>query len=104
MPASKNSRMYMLDKYSHTPSPELEKTPRYGSNTYPGLSLSRSYERPQKKERAEHPSVSSGSLRASSERASPAPSPEISKLKANSFRMYTNRTPSYSRNSASSCA
>ncbi|XP_024946299.1 uncharacterized protein LOC107273227 isoform X3 [Cephus cinctus] len=93
----------LLDKYSRDSSREKSREPevisRYGSSTYPGSGLSRSYGsdvRNEKKERSEHPPVSYRGLRPTSGRSSREPSPEVSSGKTGSSRMYS-RTPSYSR-------
>ncbi|CAL7944711.1 unnamed protein product [Xylocopa violacea] len=100
----------VLDRYNRATSREKSREPdgvsRYGSNTYPGSGLPRTYgneSRIEKKERADHPPVSYRGLRPNSERSSREPSPEVSVGKSNSFRVYS-RAPSYGRSSATSSA
>ncbi|XP_076388256.1 uncharacterized protein LOC100879222 isoform X1 [Megachile rotundata] len=111
-PAAKTSDRpaSVLDRYNRATSREKSREPegvsRYGSNTYPGSGLARSYgneSRIEKKERADHPPVSYRGLRPNSGRSSREPSPEVSVGKSNSFRMYP-RASSYGRSGASSSA
>ncbi|KOX72605.1 FH1/FH2 domain-containing protein 3, partial [Melipona quadrifasciata] len=112
-PATKTSERpaSVLDRYNRAASREKSREPdgvsRYGSNTYPGSSLARTYgnesSRIEKKERADHPPVSYRGLRPNSGRSSREPSPEVNVGKSNSFRMYS-RAPSYGRSSATSSA
>lgn len=109
-PATKTSERptSVLDRYnratSREKSREADGVSRYGSNTYPGSNLPRTYgneSRIEKKERADHPPVSYRGLRPNSGRSSREPSPEVNVGKSNSFRMYS-RAPSYGRSSATS--
>ncbi|XP_050492764.1 serine/arginine repetitive matrix protein 2-like isoform X3 [Bombus huntii] len=111
-PATKASERpaSVLDRYNRATSREKSREPdgvsRYGSNTYPGSSLARTYgneSRIEKKERSDHPPVSYRGLRPNSGRSSREPSPEVNVGKSNSFRMYS-RAPSYGRSSATSSA
>ncbi|CAK9805183.1 hypothetical protein ANTPLA_LOCUS4359 [Anthophora plagiata] len=111
-PAAKTSDRpaSVLDRYNRTTSREKSREPdgvsRYGSNTYPGSGLPRTYgneSRMEKKERADHPPVSYRGLRPNSGRSSREPSPEVNVGKSNSFRVYS-RAPSYGRSSATSSA
>ncbi|XP_034196243.2 uncharacterized protein LOC117611903 [Osmia lignaria lignaria] len=111
-PAAKTSDRpaSVLDRYNRATSREKSREPegvsRYGSNTYPGSGLARSYgneSRIEKKERADHPPVSYRGLRPNSGRSSREPSPEVSVGKSNTFRMYP-RASSYGRSGASSSA
>nr|XP_031838974.1 uncharacterized protein LOC116429783 [Nomia melanderi] len=111
-PAAKTSDRpaSVLDRYNRATSREKSREPdgvsRYGSSTYPGSGLARSYGnecRIEKKERSDHPPVSYRGLRSNSGRSSREPSPEVSVGKSNSFRVYS-RASSYSRSGANSSA
>ncbi|KZC14194.1 FH1/FH2 domain-containing protein 3, partial [Dufourea novaeangliae] len=111
-PAAKTSDRpaSVLDRYNRATSCEKSREPdgvsRYGSGTYHGSGLARSYgneSRIEKKERSDHPPVSYRGLRSNSGRSSREPSPEVSVGKANSFRVYS-RASSYSRSGANSGA
>ncbi|KOC69672.1 hypothetical protein WH47_07859 [Habropoda laboriosa] len=111
-PAAKTSDRpaSVLDRYNRATSREKSREPdgvsRYGSNTYPGSGLPRTYgneSRIEKKERADHPPVSYRGLRPNSGRSSREPSPEVNVGKSNSFRVYS-RAPSYGRSGATSSA
>ncbi|XP_076181861.1 uncharacterized protein LOC143154011 [Ptiloglossa arizonensis] len=100
----------VLDRYNRATSREKSREPdgvsRYGSSTYPGSGLARSYgneSRIEKKERSDHPPVSYRGLRPNSGRSSREPSPEVSVGKSNSFRVYS-RASSYGRSGATSSA
>ncbi|XP_043255828.1 LOW QUALITY PROTEIN: dentin sialophosphoprotein-like [Colletes gigas] len=100
----------VLDRYNRATSREKSREPdgvsRYGSSTYPGSGLARSYgneSRIEKKERSDHPPVSYRGLRPNSGRSSREPSPEVSVGKSNSFRVYS-RASSYGRSGPTSSA
>ncbi|XP_054004354.1 dentin sialophosphoprotein-like [Hylaeus anthracinus] len=100
----------VLDRYNRAASREKSREPdgvsRYGSSTYPGSGLARSYgneSRIEKKERSDHPPVSYRGLRPNSGRSSREPSPEVSVGKSNPFRVYS-RASSYGRSGATSSA
>lgn len=109
-PAAKTSERpaSVLDRYNRATSREKSResdgVSRYGSSTYPGSGLARSYgneSRIEKKERSDHPPVSYRGLRPNSGRSSREPSPEVSVGKSSSFRVYS-RASSYGRSGASS--
>lgn len=91
MSGFRSSGIYMTEKCDAASSRENssrpENTSRYGSSTYPRLSLSRAYERPIEKERT-----------------APVTSPEVSNMKTHSFRIYTIRATYCFSNSSSTSA